>query len=94
MSVHVQLEFVLPSKALATPLAGEGSLPGVSPDVPVEVRHAGKLGLAVGAGVGTDAVVDLTVRVLVARVSLQVTDYYHFIVTILFQLKHVACWTI
>ena len=64
MSVHVQLEFVLPSKALATPLAGEGSLPGVSPDVPVEVRHAGKLGLAVGAGVGPDAVVDLRVKIV------------------------------
>ena len=59
MTVHVELQFVLASEALAAPLAGEGSLPGVSPDVPVEVRHPGELGLAVGAGVRTDAVVDL-----------------------------------
>ena len=59
MSVHVKLQFVLPSKALPAPLAGEGSLPGVGPDVPVEVGHPGELGLTVGAGIGTDTVVDL-----------------------------------
>ena len=62
MSVHVKLELVLPGEALAAPLAGEGPLPGVGPDVPVEVGHPGELGLAVGAGVGADAVVDLRVK--------------------------------
>ena len=59
MSVHVKLQLVLASKALPAPLAGEGPLSSVSPDVSVEVRDPGKLGLAVRTGVGTDAVVDL-----------------------------------
>ena len=59
MSVHVKLQLVLASKALSASLAGEGSLSSVSPDVSVEVRHPGKLGLAVCTGVGTDTVVDL-----------------------------------
>ena len=63
MTVHVKLQFVLPSKALPAPLTGEGSLSGVSPDVSVEVRHPGELGLAVGAGVRTDAVVDLNSQI-------------------------------
>ena len=62
MSVHVKLQFVLPSKALPAPLTSEGSLSSVSPDVSVEVGHPGELGLAVGAGVGTDAVVNLRVK--------------------------------
>ena len=64
MSVHVKLELVLPGEALAASLACEGPLPGVGPDVPVEVGHPGELSFAVGAGVGTDAVVDLTVRIV------------------------------
>ena len=55
----MQLELVLAGEALATSLTGEGPLPGVSADVPVEVRHSSKLGLTICAGIRPDAVMNL-----------------------------------
>ena len=69
--VHVKLQLVLAGEALATSLTGEGPLPGVSPDVSVEVRHSSKLCLTICASVRPDAVMNLKKNNLEIRLKLK-----------------------
>ena len=59
VSVHMNLQFVLPCKTFSTSITSKRSFPCVSPHMSVQVRYSGKFCLTVGAGIRSDAVVDL-----------------------------------
>ena len=59
MSIHVKFQLVLACEALSTTFTSKRPLSGVCSNVSVKVRNPRKLGLAKGAGVRSDVVVNL-----------------------------------
>ena len=59
MSIHVEFQLVLSCEALSTTFTSKRPLSSVCSDVSVKVRNPRKLGLAKGACVRSDVVVNL-----------------------------------